>query len=57
MTNIHRVPHDAMLAGYSRVDPETGEYIKPKNPEVVYGTMTHVCFSYVHPLNDSAPKA
>ncbi|PGH36099.1 hypothetical protein GX50_01111 [[Emmonsia] crescens] len=40
--NQHRVPHDAMLAGYSRVDPETGEYIKPKNPEVVYGTMTHV---------------
>ncbi|KAL2363039.1 hypothetical protein RJZ56_004070 [Blastomyces dermatitidis] len=33
---------DAMLAGYSRVDPETGEYTKPKNPEVVYGSLTHV---------------
>ncbi|PGG96865.1 hypothetical protein AJ79_09427 [Helicocarpus griseus UAMH5409] len=40
--NQHRVPHGAMLAGYSRVNPDTGEYIKPKNPEVVYGTMTHV---------------
>ncbi|OJD13072.1 hypothetical protein AJ78_06429 [Emergomyces pasteurianus Ep9510] len=40
--NQHRVPHDSLLAGYSRVDVETGEYIKPKNPEVVYGTMTHV---------------
>ncbi|PGG97421.1 hypothetical protein GX51_07332 [Blastomyces parvus] len=40
--NQHRVPHDAMLAGYSRVDPETGAYTKPKNPEVVYGSLTHV---------------
>ncbi|KLJ12339.1 hypothetical protein EMPG_12605 [Blastomyces silverae] len=40
--NQHRIPHDAMLAGYSRVDPETGEYTKPKNPEVVYGSLTHV---------------
>ncbi|OJD23716.1 hypothetical protein ACJ73_04929 [Blastomyces percursus] len=40
--NQHRVPHDAMLAGYSRVDPDTGEYTKPKNPEVVYGSLTHV---------------
>ncbi|KAK2779469.1 hypothetical protein FQN52_003760 [Onygenales sp. PD_12] len=40
--NEHRVPHSAMLAGYSRVDPTTGQYIKPKNPEVVYGTMTAV---------------
>ncbi|KAL2368794.1 hypothetical protein BDBG_16110 [Blastomyces gilchristii SLH14081] len=26
----------------TKVDPETGEYTKPKNPEVVYGSLTHV---------------
>ncbi|ODH48455.1 hypothetical protein GX48_05432 [Paracoccidioides brasiliensis] len=40
--NHHRVPHDAMLAGYSSVNPESGEYTKPKNPVVVYGTLTHI---------------
>ncbi|EFW16660.1 acyl-CoA oxidase [Coccidioides posadasii str. Silveira] len=40
--NNHRVPHDAMLSRYSRVDPETGKYTKPGNPEVVYGSLTHV---------------
>ncbi|EEP81961.1 conserved hypothetical protein [Uncinocarpus reesii 1704] len=40
--NNHRVPHDAMLSRYSRVDPGTGKYTKPENPEVVYGTLTHV---------------
>ncbi|KJF60106.1 acyl-CoA oxidase [Coccidioides immitis RS] len=40
--NNHRVPHDAMLSRYSRVDPETGKYTKPETPEVVYGSLTHV---------------
>ncbi|PGH18681.1 hypothetical protein AJ80_04429 [Polytolypa hystricis UAMH7299] len=40
--NHHRISHDAMLSGYSRVDPDTGAYSKPENPQVVYGTMTAV---------------
>ncbi|KAL1959813.1 hypothetical protein VTO42DRAFT_958 [Malbranchea cinnamomea] len=40
--NHHRIPHDAMLARYSRVNPDTGEYTKPENPAVVYGSLTHV---------------
>lgn len=31
-----------MLSRYSRVDPETGKYSKPANPNVVYGSLTHV---------------
>ncbi|KAF9892105.1 hypothetical protein FE257_002511 [Aspergillus nanangensis] len=39
--NNFRIPHDAMLSRYSRVDPETGVYHKPENPAVAYGSMTH----------------
>ncbi|PNS20453.1 Peroxisomal acyl-coenzyme A oxidase 1 [Sphaceloma murrayae] len=38
----HAIPHSAMLARYSKVDPETGEYSKPENPAVVYGSLTAV---------------
>ncbi|KIW26553.1 uncharacterized protein PV07_09639 [Cladophialophora immunda] len=38
--NQHRVPHSAMLSRHSRLDPETGVYIKPKNPSSVYGQLT-----------------
>lgn len=34
-----RVPHVYFLAKYSQVDPETGDYIKPKNAKLAYGTM------------------
>ena len=37
-----RVPHKAMLARYSKVNPETGRYSKPENPAVVYGSLTAV---------------
>lgn len=37
-----RIPHSAMLSGYSRIDPDTGTYTKPANPAVVYGSLTAV---------------
>lgn len=40
--NRFRIPHAAMLSRYSKVDPATGAYSKPKNPAVVYGSLTFV---------------
>ncbi|KAK6431216.1 hypothetical protein LTR95_012622 [Oleoguttula sp. CCFEE 5521] len=37
-----RVPHNAMLSNYSRIDPNTCTYSKPANPAVVYGSLTAV---------------
>ncbi|RCI07094.1 hypothetical protein CU098_013504 [Rhizopus stolonifer] len=39
--HVH-VPHIAMLARYSRIDRKTGEYIKPPNSKLAYGTMVFV---------------
>ena len=38
----HRVPHSAMLARYSQVEPYSGTYSQPENPVVVYGSLTYV---------------
>ena len=38
----HRVPHSALLSRYSGLDSESGAYIKPENPAVVYGSLTFV---------------
>ena len=40
--NNFRVPHSAMLARYSRVDPETGTFQRTGSPAVVYGSLTYV---------------
>lgn len=40
--NQYRVPHDAMLARYSKVDDETGGFSKHGHPAVVYGSLTNV---------------
>lgn len=45
--NNFKVPHDAMLSRYSRVDPETCELTKPSNPAVVYGSLTAVRASII----------
>ncbi|KAI8099421.1 uncharacterized protein BX664DRAFT_289521 [Halteromyces radiatus] len=37
-----RVPHVAFLARFSQVDKITGEYIKPPNDKLSYGTMVFV---------------
>lgn len=33
-----------MLSQYAKVDPDTGKYSKSENPNVVYGSLTHVSF-------------
>lgn len=40
--NKVKVPHDAMLARFSAVDPKTSKYMKPASPALVYGTLTWV---------------
>ncbi|KAF1809369.1 acyl-CoA oxidase [Eremomyces bilateralis CBS 781.70] len=38
----HRVPHSAMLARYSHVDPNTGAFSRTGHQAVVYGSLTNV---------------
>lgn len=45
--NNVRVPHNSMLARYSKVDKATGKYIKPPNAKLTYGTMTWVRTQFV----------
>ncbi|KAF4313161.1 Acyl-CoA oxidase [Botryosphaeria dothidea] len=40
--NKVKVPHINMLARFSKVDPNTGKYIRPERPALVYGTLTWV---------------
>ncbi|KAK4496499.1 hypothetical protein PRZ48_012479 [Zasmidium cellare] len=40
--NHVKVPHIAMLAKFSAVDPKTNRYLKPSSPTLVYGTLTWV---------------
>ncbi|KAF7546250.1 hypothetical protein G7Z17_g8570 [Cylindrodendrum hubeiense] len=40
--NHVKIPHVNMLSRFSGVDPQTGRYIKPSNPALVYGTLTYV---------------
>ncbi|EOO01158.1 putative acyl- oxidase protein [Phaeoacremonium minimum UCRPA7] len=40
--NHLKVPHSHMLAKFSRIIPETNEYVRPSNPNLVYGTLTWV---------------
>ncbi|KAI9019467.1 hypothetical protein CLU79DRAFT_758946 [Phycomyces nitens] len=37
-----QIPHNSMLAKYARVDMHTGNYIKPPNSKLTYGTMVYV---------------
>lgn len=40
--NKVKVPHNSMLARFSRVDPQTNKYVKPQHAQAAYGTMTWV---------------
>lgn len=40
--NKVKVPHDAMLARFSAVDPNTSKYLQPASPSLIYGTLTWV---------------
>ncbi|KAH9452350.1 hypothetical protein MJO28_008778 [Puccinia striiformis f. sp. tritici] len=37
-----RIPHNHLLARFSRIDPQSGQYIKPDNAKLAYGTMTYI---------------
>ena len=47
LLNQVKVPHVNMLARFSHVDPETGKYKRPSNPNLVYGTLTFIRSSIV----------
>ncbi|KAK3044601.1 hypothetical protein LTS18_000835, partial [Coniosporium uncinatum] len=40
--NNVKIPHQNMLARFSRVDPKTNKYVRPSSPSLVYGTLTWV---------------
>lgn len=40
--NKIKIPHVNMLNRFSGVDPDTGKYIKPSNPALIYGTLTYI---------------
>ncbi|ORX45296.1 acyl-CoA oxidase [Hesseltinella vesiculosa] len=42
MFDHYRVPHVAFLSKYSKVTPGSGEYVKPPNAKLSYGTMVFV---------------
>ncbi|ETS85063.1 hypothetical protein PFICI_03088 [Pestalotiopsis fici W106-1] len=47
LLNQVKVPHVNMLARFSHIDPETGKYKRPSNPNLVYGTLTFIRSSIV----------
>jgi acyl-CoA oxidase len=40
--NKVKIPHQNMLARFSRVDPKTNKYMRPASPSLIYGTLTYV---------------
>lgn len=40
--NNFKIPHENMLARFSRIDKETNQYARPASPTLVYGTLTWV---------------
>ncbi|KAI9495329.1 acyl-CoA dehydrogenase/oxidase C-terminal [Zychaea mexicana] len=42
MFDHYRIPHVSFLAKYSQVKPGSGEYVKPPNAKLSYGTMVFV---------------
>jgi acyl-CoA oxidase len=47
MFDHYRVPHISFLAKFSKVQPGSGEYIKPPNAKLSYGTMVLIRASIV----------
>src|SRR5215469_8015491 len=45
--NNVKIPHISMLARFSRVDPNTGKYVRPSSPSLIYGTLTWIRSSIV----------
>ncbi|GAA5797477.1 hypothetical protein HPULCUR_002863 [Helicostylum pulchrum] len=57
MFDHYRVPHVAFLAKYSQVKPSTGEYSKPPNSKLSYGTMVYVRANIVMGVRYALAKA
>ncbi|KAK4509884.1 uncharacterized protein ATC70_007188 [Mucor velutinosus] len=57
MFDHYRVPHIAFLAKYSQVKPGTGEYSKPPNAKLSYGTMVFVRANIVMGVRYALAKA
>ncbi|KAF9145442.1 hypothetical protein BGX30_008866 [Mortierella sp. GBA39] len=53
----YRVPHISLLAKYSSVKPGSGEYVKPPNAKLSYGTMVLVRASLVGSARQGMAKA
>ncbi|KAG9070139.1 hypothetical protein KI688_009471 [Linnemannia hyalina] len=53
----YRVPHISLLAKYSSVKPGSGEYVKPPNAKLSYGTMVLVRASLVGAARQGMAKA
>ncbi|KAI8343434.1 acyl-CoA dehydrogenase/oxidase C-terminal [Chlamydoabsidia padenii] len=57
MFDHYRVPHVAFLAKYSQVKPGSGEYVKPPNAKLSYGTMVFVRANIVMGVRYALAKA
>ncbi|KAI9486808.1 MAG: acyl-CoA dehydrogenase/oxidase C-terminal [Benjaminiella poitrasii] len=57
MFDHYRVPHISFLAKYSQVKPGTGEYSKPPNAKLSYGTMVFVRANIVMGVRYALAKA
>ncbi|CAO3623101.1 unnamed protein product [Cunninghamella echinulata] len=57
MFDHYRIPHVAFLAKYSQVVPGTGEYMKPPNAKLSYGTMVFVRANIVMGVRYALAKA
>lgn len=42
-----KIPHENMLARFSRIEPSTNKYVRPSNPSLIYGTLTYIRSSIV----------
>ena len=54
----YRVPHISLLAKYSQVKPGSGEYVRPPNSKLSYGTMVLIRANIVNgKLYDSLKRS
>ncbi|KAG2177304.1 hypothetical protein INT43_007961 [Umbelopsis isabellina] len=52
-----RIPHISFLAGYAQVKPGSGEYVRPPNAKLSYGTMVYVRANIVMGVRFALAKA
>ncbi|KAI8391735.1 acyl-CoA dehydrogenase/oxidase C-terminal [Radiomyces spectabilis] len=57
MFDHYRIPHVAFLSKYAQVKPGSGEYIKPPNAKLSYGTMVFVRANIVMGVRYAIAKA